>query len=127
MIDTSKKYWTGDCAADIDEWLRLYVPNEALDIKPVVCRACGGGGFLLWLDRDEGVIQVECNARLRLRKCPVCKSCREYNLRVGFARRENGSVKWVYIGNRCTGCGTLGSWLDWKVSYEPTDEMERNT
>lgn len=66
------------------------------------------------------------HARLRLRKCPVCKSCREYNLRVGFARRENGSVKWVYIGNRCTGCGTLGSWLDWKVSYEPTDEMERN-
>ena len=47
MIDTCKKYWTGDCAADIDEWLRLYVPNETLDIKPVVCRACGGGGFLL--------------------------------------------------------------------------------
>ncbi len=52
------------------------------------CRACGGGGFLLRLDRDEGVIQVECtacgakkilldgedyraHARLRLRKCPV--------------------------------------------------------
>ena len=83
MIDKSKKYWTGDCAADIDEWLRL-------------------------------------------RKCPVCKSCKEYNLRVGFARRENGSVKWVYIGNRCTGCGTLGSYLDWKINYEPTDEMERN-
>lgn len=62
MIDTSKKYWTGDCAADIDEWLRLYVPNEALDIKPVACRACGGDGFLLRLDRDEGVIQVECTA-----------------------------------------------------------------
>ena len=27
MIDTSKKYWTGDCAADIDEWLRLYVDS----------------------------------------------------------------------------------------------------
>ena len=104
MIDKSKKYWTGVCAADIDEWLRLYVPNETLDIKPVVCRACGSEAFLLRLDRDEGVIQVECtacgtkkilldgedyraDARLRLRKCPVCKSCKEYNLRVGFARR----------------------------------------
>ena len=119
------------------------MPNEALDIKPVVCRACGSEAFLLRLDRDEGVIQVECtacgtkkilldgedyraDARLRLRKCPVCKSCKEYNLRVGFARRENGSVKWVYIGNRCTGCGTLGSYLDWKINYEPTDEVERN-
>lgn len=76
----------------------------------MVCRACGGDGFLLRLDRDEGVIQVECtacgakkilldgedyraDARLRLSKCSVCKSCKEYNLRVGFVRRENGSVK----------------------------------
>lgn len=86
------------------------MPNETLDIKPVVCRACGGDGFLLRLDRDEGVIQVECtacgakkilldgedyraDARLRLSKCSVCKSCKEYNLWVGFVRRENGSVK----------------------------------
>ena len=49
-----------------------------------------------------------------------------YNVKVGFVRRENGSVKWVYIGNRCTACGTLGSYLDWKIDYEPTDEMEQN-
>ena len=59
MIDTSKKYWTGDCAADIDEWLRLYVPNETLDIKPVVCRACGGGGVLLRLIDTAGIRATE--------------------------------------------------------------------
>lgn len=143
MIDRSKRYWTGDSPADIEEWLRLYVPEETLDIKPVVCHGCGGDVFRLRVDQDEGVIQVVCtacgakkilldgedywaDARPRLRRCPVCKSCRDYNVDVGFARRKNGSVKWVYIVNRCTGCGTLGSYLDWKVDYEPTDGMERN-
>lgn len=26
--------------------------------------------------------------------------------------------------NRCIGCGTLGSYLDWKIDYEPTDEVD---
>lgn len=42
-------------------------------------------------------------------------------MQIGFIRRENGNVKWVYVGNRCIECGTLGSCLDWKIDYEPTD------
>ncbi len=114
-----------------------------MDVKPVICHTCGGKSFELRVDRNEGAIQVKCtacgtkkilldcdeiweDASPRLRKCCVCKTSRAFNVRVGFVRRESGSVKWVYIGNRCTNCGTLGSYVDWSVDYEPTDEMEQN-
>lgn len=143
MIDTSKKYWTGDSADDISEYLCLYSEDDELDVKPVICHICENNSFELRIDQTEDAIQIKCikcgtkkiildcddvweDARPRLRKCSVCKSCKSYNVRVGFSRRENGNTKWVYIGNRCTSCGTLGSYLDWKIDYEPTDEMEKN-
>ncbi len=143
MIDKSKKYWTGDSAEDISEWLRIYSEEDSLEVKPVICHSCGGDSFELRIDQDEGVIQVTCtscgtkkilldgeeyweDASPRLRKCSVCKSCKSFNVRVGFVRRETGDVEWVYIGNRCTKCGTLGSFLDWEIDYGPTDEMEQN-
>ncbi len=143
MIDKTKTYWTGDSADDISEWLRLYVGDDTMDVNPIVCHACGCDSFELRIDQDEGAIQVKCtscgtkkilldcddvwaNAKPKLRKCRICKTCKSYNVRVGFLRRENGSVKWVYIGNRCTGCGTLGSYVDWKINYEPTDKLEQN-
>lgn len=143
MIDRSKRYWTGDSPADIDEYLRLYAEEPGLEVKPVACRDCGGDAFEVRCDAREGVIRVKCarcgaqrllldgeeyreNARLRLKKCPVCRESRTFNVRAGLVRRENGDVRWVYIGNRCTGCGTLGSFLDWKVNYGPTDGMEQN-
>lgn len=74
---------------------------------------------------------IEFGARIaklvpRLRKCSVCKQCKQFNVRIGFDRRENGDVRWVYEGERCVNCGTLGSFLDWKIDYGPTAEMEQN-
>lgn len=143
MIDTAPKYWTGDSAEDIDEYLRLYSEDNNIDVKPVVCTACGKDVFELRVDRNEDAVQVKCiecgakkilldcedvweDAKPKLGKCSVCRTSKHYNVRVGFSRRENGSVKWVYIGNRCANCGTLGSYLDWKIDYEPTDAMEQN-
>lgn len=143
MIDTTKKYWTGDSADDISEWLHLYSEDKSMDVKSVLCHSCGNDSFEVRVDQNESAIQVKCtkcgtkkilldcdevwgDAKPRLRKCSVCKTCKAFNVQVGFIRRENGSVKWVYIGNRCTNCGTLGSYLDWKINYEPTDEMEQN-
>ncbi len=144
MIDTSKEeYWTGDCAEDITEWLQAYTEEDDLEVRPVICHSCGNDTFEIRCDQDEAAIQVKCTkchtkkilldceeiweeASPRLRRCPICKIGKSYNVSVGFLRRENGSVKWVYIGNRCTRCGTLGSYLDWKIDYEPTDEMEQN-
>lgn len=143
MIDKSKKYWTGDSAEDIDEYLRLYSEDEGIDVKSVRCHSCGSDSFEIKVDQNEAVIQIKCtecgaektlldceefleDAKPKWKKCPVCKKSKAYNVKVGFTRRENGSAKWVYIGNRCTGCQTLGSYLDWPIDYEPTDEMEKN-
>lgn len=143
MIDKTKKYWIGDSAEDISEYLRLYSENNSIDIEPVLCHLCGNDCFELRVDQIEDAIEVKCakcgtkkilldgnevwkHTKPRLRKCSVCRICKSFNVRLGFIRRENGSVKWVYIGNRCTGCGALGSYLDWRIDYEPTDEMEQN-
>ncbi len=142
MIDKSKEYWYGDSADDIDEYLREYSMTDTLDVKPVLCHSCGSEALHLRIDPVEGAIQVKCpvcgykkilldcdeiwkEAKPRLNKCPICKE-KEHNVRVGFLRRESGSVRWVYVGNRCVHCGVLGSCLDWKVSFEPTDRMESN-
>lgn len=142
VIDKSRHYWYGDSPDDIDEYLREYSECPSIEVKPVICNNCGNDALHLRVDQNEDAIQVKCpkcgykkilldceeiwqDAMPRLRKCHDCKT-KEYNIRVGFIRRENGSVKWVYIGNRCTNCGLLGSYLDWKISYEPTDKMEIN-
>ena len=143
MIDKSRKYWHGDCADDIDEYLREYTEIPDIDIKPVICHSCGSDALELHIDYDEEAIQVKCpkcgekkilldcqeiweNAKPKLRRCAVCKISKKHNVRVGFVRRETGEVKWVYIGSRCTKCGVLASYLDWQINYGPTDEMERN-
>ena len=142
MIDTTQEYWTGSEPADIIEWLRAYTEEETLDVKPVLCSACGCDELRMVGDQDEGALQVVCTAcgakkllldsaeywkevSHRTIKCPGCK-CKDYNVHVGFSRRENNQVRWVYIGNRCTQCGLLGSAFDWKIDYEPTDDMEKN-
>ena len=143
MIDKSRKYWYGNCADDIDEFLKEYTEEADIDIKPVVCNSCGSEALIMRIDSNEEAIQIKCpkcgekkilldcqdiweEAKPRLRKCVVCKTSKEHNVKVGFIRRENGDVEWVYIGSRCTNCGVLASYLDWHINYCPTDEMERN-
>lgn len=141
MIDKTDDFWASATADDIDEYLKAYSDRRTLDVKPIVCE-CGGDTFGIRLDVDENAVQVKCEKCGRERLiadsgeywetanpsdlvCRICKN-RVYNARVGFRRRRNGSVKWVYIGVRCTKCKALGSPLDWKIDYEPTDQMERN-
>ena len=143
MIDRTKPFWTGDCAEDIGEYLRAYTEDEHLETVPVLCHSCGKDAFLVYIDRNEDVIQVECaccgtkkylldseeysdHAEPHLLKCPICGGGRKFQVRAGFQRREDGSLRWVYIGNRCMDCKTLGSCRDWKINYEPTDQMEQN-
>lgn len=60
MIDRTKPFWTGDCAEDIGEYLRAYTEDEHLETVPVLCHSCGKDAFLVYIDRNEDVIQVEC-------------------------------------------------------------------
>jgi hypothetical protein len=34
-------------------------------------------------------------------------------------------VKWITVGTRCAACGVLGSPVDWKIDYGPTDHLLR--
>ena len=142
MIDKSKDFWHGDCADDVIEYLDEYTENAVGKTVIVKCTACTLQEFSIKIDEFEGAIEVACidcgEKRLLLDSedaweecepeevtCPVCNKD-VYNVGVGFVYRDSGEVKWVYIAHRCTGCGVLGSSCDWKISYAPTDELERN-
>lgn len=60
MIDKTKKYWIGDSAEDISEYLRLYSENNSIDIEPVLCHLCGNDCFELRVDQIEDAIEVKC-------------------------------------------------------------------
>ncbi len=143
MIDKSGEWWVGETPDDIDEYLVEYSEDNSIDIKQVKCNSCGCDSLYLRLDRNEDAIQVVCpkckhkkilldgedvwaEAKPKAYHCPICKKRTTYNIKAGFIRRDNGSVKHVYMGNMCTECYTLGSVMDYRISYEPTDEMEKN-
>lgn len=142
MIDNTGEYWKGDDKSDIIKYLEAYSEGKITDTKEILCPECGGTEFLILLDEDEGALQVECinchTKRLLLdskdywQECdPEISECicnnQVLNLTIGFVRRKNRNIKWIYLGVRCIKCGTLGSLADWKINYEPTDELEKNT
>jgi len=145
-IDKSREYWYGDCAEDIDEYLIGFV-NEDPDNDDMIaktgiatCDNCGSDSFNIEIDIDEGAIEVECvdcgEKRLLLDsnenwedcdpaglECPLCE-CKAHNVAGGFVFRDNGDVKWIYIGTRCIECGVLSSPVDWEINYSPADGMD---
>ena len=143
MIDRSGAWWVGETADDIDEYLAAWSGNDSIDVKQIKCNKCGCDRLFVRMDQNEDAIQVVCpeckykkilldceevweDAKPKAVHCRICKKRTAFYLKAGFIRRENGSVKWVYIGEMCTECHTLGSFMDWRISYEPTDEMENN-
>lgn len=142
MIDKNGEYWKSNNQIDIQEYLNAYTDGLITDVKEVMCPVCGGTAFAILLDEDEGALQVECSScntkrflldseelwdtcMPEIAECAICRN-RVFNLMIGFVRRQNGNIKWIYLGERCTECGTLGSHGDWKIDYEPTDDMEAN-
>ena len=132
-----KQYLRGGSADDIDAILRKTAEDPYIETKPVICHSCGGELFKMRVDADEGAVMVKCSncgkkeilldcdeiwskAKPKPFKCPVCGSRKKHNCRVGFIRRENGDVEWVYIGSRCTKCGALSPVADWEITYGPT-------
>jgi len=149
-IDKSKKYWHGDNAKDVVDYLDIYSENEIDKTVIVKCKQCNSEIFSFRIDVEEGAIEVacvECSHTVLLldsedywevcepknAKCPGCNK-NHFNIAVGFIHRKkagffnrkNNDVKWIYIGNRCIACGLLGSYGDWSIKYGPTDKMEKN-
>ena len=147
-IDKSREYWYGDNAGDIEEYLTELV-NEDPDNDDVIgkvgivtCDNCGSDSFNAAIDIDEGAIEIECidcaEKRLLLGskenweecspvglECPLCED-KAHNVAGGFVFRDNGDVKWIYIGTRCTGCGVLSSPADWEINFGQADENDED-
>lgn len=138
-IDTSGKYWTGTGPEDIDEYLRALTADGYRVDRTVHAKCtCGNDVFALHADADEGCARRECigcktrhlicdsdktwdDAEPKAIRCP-CKN-RTFHIAVGFSHREDGTIKWIAIGHRCSKCGTLASSVDWKIDYAPTDHL----
>ncbi len=141
-INTSGKWWVGSEAADIADYLKAY-KAEGYEVQETrICKCnCGSTAFELEADRDEGCAQRTCavchekhficdsaefweEAQPESWKCTECRS-NACNLGVGFSlyaleEKQEPDVCWVSVGQRCTKCGALGSFVDWKVGYGPS-------
>jgi hypothetical protein len=137
-IDRSGKWWRGDSAADLDEYLAAYTEDAypVGQVRHSACKNCHGVVF--GLRGDDDVARRTCRncgakafvadsrenwqeATIRTCRCPCGGT--DYNVAVGFSLREGGEVRWVAVGNRCVKCGVLGSFADWGVNYAPTSHL----
>ena len=140
-IDTSGKWWTGSAPEDLHEYLQAFSADSysIAEFRLSHC-TCGRNVFHLHVEQDEGIARrtcVQCGSkywiadsaenyekgmRLKKFKC-ICKS-HNTNVAVGFSLLPDKSgIKWVFVGNRCADCGTLGSMVDWKVGYAPSLQL----
>ena len=138
-IDTSGKWWKGESFEDLADYIRQLTADTypADRIVQSVC-GCGNTTFHLLADQDEGCAQRICT------KCQlvafICDSAEQWDdaepvkvrcsckrtvfeLGIGFSMRAPDEVRWITIGQRCIICGTLGSYVDWKIDYGPSEHL----
>ena len=133
-IDRSGKWWRGGSSADIEEYLRAYTSDgySIVYYRACVC-LCGSVDFTLEKDSSDQARRncAQCEARHYIAdaeeywepgrpkkwKCIECRGT-VCNVGVGFAGYDDDptGIKWIYTGERCTTCGILGSFADWKVA-----------
>ena len=140
MIDKSGQWWRGDGFDDLVEYIRVY-SAESYAAERVIqsrCESCGSTTMRLRFDDEEGGAERLCascgTARLLLDSddywadatpddaaCPC--GAEEFEVGVGYALRDDGDVRWAYVGGRCVACGVLGVYTDWKIDYSPTHHL----
>ncbi|MGE0404996.1 MAG: hypothetical protein AB7O65_01760 [Candidatus Korobacteraceae bacterium] len=139
MIDTSGEWWIGSEPQDVKNFLEAYAPDgyKVHEFRLARCE-CGSLSFFLWADDDEGTAKRTCTVcGLSHFICDseefwdgsqpeelvcVCGS-KSANVGVGFSLYEDGEVRWLYVGVRCTSCGVLGCFAGWKVAYAPSAQL----
>jgi hypothetical protein len=139
-IDKSGRWWRGTEPADIDLYIDAYSEGgrEARRIIHASCSTDGGAEFKLRVDADEGFVERTCtscgtvvlmldSADYAGDASPTAVACpcggTIFNVAVGFAMRDDGSVSWVYNGLRCVEDGTLGVYGEWRIDYEPSGHL----
>jgi len=138
-INTQGEFWIGSEPADIHNFLQAYTSDGYAIHEFRLCHcSCGSQVFKLEASVGDAAARRTCSRCERthfmldsekcwdnteeepqLLECTKCGST-ETNVGVGFSLYQEGQVKgevhWLYIGYRCTACGLLGSFADWKVA-----------
>lgn len=136
-IDRSGKWWKGNSPEDIFVYLdQLFADSYPIHEHRLAVCPCGSEVFSLCWIPDEGAVKRICgqcgtkhfvcdseenwDGRPKKFKCIECKSDKT-NLGVAFSLYENrNAIRWIYTGCRCTNCGVLASFADWKIACEPS-------
>jgi len=135
VLEQRGDYRYGDSQSDIrDEALNYskdvgYLAHHFAD---AVCR-CGGHAFKLLLDDDQGAAVRHCvhckeqhaigdsaeyldDAELAECACPC--GAEEFEITVGVSLYTGSEdVRWLYLGCRCTRCGLVAIYGDWKNEF----------
>lgn len=139
-IDSSGRWWRGEDAADLAEYLkRLAAGGYSIDrTVQAVCDGCAGGSFRLRADGEEGAAErtcIRCNRVLLMLDSedhwedaePTTLECAcgadVFEVVAGFSLRADGEVRWISVGIRCLGDGVLGCCADWKIDYSPSGHL----
>lgn len=138
-IDRRGQWWKGTTADDIAEYLAEYTAEgyPATEFRTAAC-GCGSSTFNLDADDTEGAAKRTCVTcgkehliadsseyweEAEPERCVCTCGSETMNIGVGFAFYAEGDVRWLYIGCRCTACGILGCYADWKVAYSPSRHL----
>ena len=128
------------------EKLGAFIVDYAAGGHPVqrlveaVC-SCQGRTFTVEVDDSEGFAartclmcavrtlmldsaDVEEDAEPEECECPCGHGL--FAVTVGFSMRPDNSVKWVSLGLQCVACERSGVYADWKIDYDPTEQLLRN-
>jgi hypothetical protein len=127
-------------AAELDAYLREFQASgyPVARVVHAACARCGGSEFGMRVDDEAGYADRTCHLcgdRFVMLDAPdvaedadpgdaacLCGGER-FDVAVGFALREDGEVRWVSVGLRCTADGVLGVYVDWKIDYSPSGHL----
>lgn len=140
MLDKSGNWWKGDDFTDLRDFVQAYSAENfaTARVEQSRCGDCGGSSLRLRVDDEEGGAEKSCprcgTSALLLdsedywedadpgdASCPCGHEV--FEVGVGFALRDDGDIRWVYVGARCVACGTLGVYADWEIDYSPTANL----
>ncbi len=125
----------GDSQTDIVAYLREYAADNGKPLAHTVdCRCrCSRAVFVLGIDDNEGAAIRACEPcdlevpigdsaeyleEAEIEQCECLCGGSTFEVTVGVSLYDGSEdVRWVYIGCRCTDCGLVGCYGDWKVEY----------
>ncbi|MGS2617118.1 hypothetical protein ACVCAH_21725 [Micromonospora sp. LZ34] len=139
-IDGPGRWRAGTASAELDTYLRQFAAGgyPVARVVHAACVRCGGSDFGVRVDDDPGYAERTCHAcgdrSLLLDAADVAEDAdpgdaacpcggERFDVAVGFALREDGEVRWVSVGLRCTADGVLGVYADWKIDYSPSGHL----